>query len=267
MYYCCTYLRLDIISYYWNVFIFKFLCPCWIACYKYGHTVYEDKKFVGILNSFLNWKKQEIQVLKGSKSYKVLVPIFKKIKEENENKPETDQKEKTLQFFKIGSTFDISQTSEYENYLKQQKEVDEKIMKNSEIDYSTALEFVSKHFPKVEIKEDFSDQNIKGSYDPLSHKITLYEESSHTLFYEISHHYTISILRIGGHITKDYAKNEILAELGSFLLLKEFDENIDYNFAYSNIWANRITDIFELDEFINSFKAISKFLETFFKPI
>ncbi|HEC38740.1 hypothetical protein LCGC14_1823080 [marine sediment metagenome] len=138
-------------------------------------------------------------------------------------------------------------------------------MKNSEIDYNTALKFVSKHFQDVEIKEDFNDQNMKGSYNPLSHKITLYEKSSHTLFHEISHHYTISVLKIGGHITKDYAKNEILAELGSFLLLKKFDENIDYNFAYSNVWANRITDIFELDEFMNSFKAISKYLETFFK--
>lgn len=38
----------------------------------------EDEKFVGVLNSFLNWKKQDIQILKGSKAYKVLVPIFTK---------------------------------------------------------------------------------------------------------------------------------------------------------------------------------------------
>ena len=224
-----------------------------------------DKKFVRVLNSFLNWKKQEIQVLKGSKSYKVLVPIFKKIKEENENKPESDQKEKTLQFFKVGSTFDISQTSEYENYIKEQREIDEKIMKNSEIDYSTAFNFVSKRFPKIKIIEDFKDQDKKGSYNPLSHDITLNQRSSHTLFHEIGHHITISILKIAGDIKDDYAKNEILAELNAYLLLTNFDENLNYNFAYSNIWANRITDIFELDEFMNSFKAISKYLETFFK--
>ena len=31
-----------------------------------------------------------------------------------------------------------------------------------------------------------------------------------------------------------------------------FDISIDYNFAYSNVWANRINDVYELDEFINS---------------
>ncbi len=36
----------------------------------------QDTKFVGILNSFLNWKKQDITIVKGSKGYKVLVPIF-----------------------------------------------------------------------------------------------------------------------------------------------------------------------------------------------
>ena len=221
----------------------------------------EDKSFVGIINSFLNWKKQEIQVLKGSKAYKVLVPIFKRIKEEQ---PEGDQKEKTLQFFKVGNVFDISCTSEYENYLKEQIEIDEIIMKNSEIDYSTAIKFVSKNFPKINIIEDFKDQDKKGSYDPLSQDITLNQKSSHTLFHELGHLISISILKIAGHIKKDYSKNEVLAELTAYLLLKSFDENIDYNFAYSNVWANRITGMFELDEFINSFKSISKYLENFF---
>ncbi|KKM12631.1 hypothetical protein LCGC14_1719880, partial [marine sediment metagenome] len=196
-----------------------------------------------------NWKKQEIQVLKGSKAYKVLVPIFKRIKEEQ---PEGDQKEKTLQFFKVGNVFDISCTSEYENYLKEQIEIDEIIMKNSEIDYSTAIKFVSENFPKINIIEDFKDQDKKGSYDPLSQDITLNQKSSHTLFHELGHLISISILKIAGHIKKDYSKNEVLAELTAYLLLKSFDENIDYNFPYSNVWANRITGMFELDEFINS---------------
>ncbi len=220
------------------------------------------EKFVGVLNSFLNWKKQDIQILKGSKGYKVLVPIFKKIKEES--KENQEEKETTLKFFKLGNIFDISQTSEYENYLKEKKEIDEKIMKNSEIDYITARNFTSKHFLGVKITEDFKDKEEKGRYNPLTHKITLYQKSSHTLFHEIGHYLTVGILKIAGHQNKEYAKNEILAELTAYLLLKKFDENIDYNFAYSNVWANRITDMFELDEFINSFNAISKHLESLF---
>ena len=38
----------------------------------------EHKEFVGVVNSFTNWKKQNIQILKGSKAYKVRVPIFTK---------------------------------------------------------------------------------------------------------------------------------------------------------------------------------------------
>jgi hypothetical protein len=222
-----------------------------------------NTKFVGILNGFVNWKKQDIQVLRGSKGYKILIPMFKKKEsEEKETNTDEDKKEKTLTFFKIGNVFDISQTSEYESYLEEQKEINEKIMKNSEIDYNTALNFVSTHFPKVKIIEEFKDQEKKGSYDPLSHKITLYQGSSHTLYHEIGHFLTISVLKIAGDITKDYAKNEVLAELSSYLLLKKFDEAITYNFAYSNVWANRITNIFELEEFEKIFKIISKYITT-----
>jgi hypothetical protein len=74
--------------------------------------------------------------------------------------------------------------------------------------------------------------------------------------HELGHYLTISILKIGEHPKKEYAKNEILAELTVYLLLKRFDENINYNFAYNNAWVEKITDIFELYEFINYFKAI-----------
>lgn len=81
-----------------------------------------DKKFVGVLNSFQNWKKQDIQILKGSKAYKVLVPIFSKTREEvtsaNSNE---EEKDKVLTYFKLGNVFDISQSSEHENYLAEQK--------------------------------------------------------------------------------------------------------------------------------------------------
>jgi hypothetical protein len=165
-----------------------------------------------------------------------------------------------LRYFKVGNVFDISQTSEYENYLKEQAEIDKKIMKNSEIDYSIALEFVKSNFPDLIIIEDFKDQEKKCSYDPLTKEATIYERSSHTIFHELGHHITISILQIAGHIRKNYAKNEVLAELVCNLLLKKFDENLSFNFAYSNIWASRIQDIFDVEEFERSVKSITDYL-------
>ncbi len=221
----------------------------------------QDNKFVGILNSFLNWKKQEIKILKGSKGYKVLVPIF--YKKEKEIDTKTEEKDEVLRYFKIGNVFDISQTSQYENYLKEQQEIDKVIMKNAEIDYNIALGFVKENFPNVRIREDFKEQEKKGSYNPLTKDIILYEKSSHTVFHEIGHYVTVSILKIAGNIRQDYAKNEVLAELFCYLLIKKFDENINYNFAYSNCWAKGIKDTFEVNEFEKDFKAITTYLEEF----
>jgi len=222
----------------------------------------EDKKFVGALNSFLNWKKQDIKILKGSKAYKVNVPIFTKKGEEevsiNTDEGETD---KTLSYFKLGNVFDISSTSEHENYLEEQKEIDEKIMKNHEIDYEISIDYFKENYTNVPLIEDFKHQDKKGSYDPLTHQITIYEKSSHTVFHELGHFITISQLKIAGDISKDYAKNEVLAEITAYLLMKSFDENINYNFAYSNIWSSRITDAFEIEEFEKSFKTITQYFQ------
>ena len=216
----------------------------------------QNTKFVGILNSFLNWKKQEIKILKDSKGYKVLVPIFHK--KEMDTDAETEEKEEVLRYFNIGYVFDISQTSEYENYLKEQQEIDKVIMKNAEIDYNIALDFVENNFLNVRIKEDFKRQEKKGSYDPFTKDIILYEKSSHTMFHEIGHFVSVSVLKIAGDLRKDYAKNETLAELFCYLLMKKFDENTKYNFAYSNCWAEKIKDTFEVKEFEKDFKMISK---------
>lgn len=147
------------------------------------------------------------------------------------------------------------------NYLREQEEIDEKIMKNHEIDYNTALDHAKEKYPNVSLTEDFKHQEKKGSYDPLTHQITIYERSSHTIFHELGHHITISLLKIAGDIRKDYAKNEVLAELTAYLLMKSFDEKVQYNFAYSNCWSNRITDAFKLEEFERAFKSITHYFQ------
>jgi len=43
--------------------------------------------------------------------------------------------------------------------------------------------------------------------------------------------------------------------------MKSFDENVQYNFAYSNCWASKITDSFELDEFERAFKSITHYFQ------
>jgi len=91
--------------------------------------------------------------------------MFRKIKEEEkETNPKEDKKEKTLTYFKTGNVFDISQTTEFENYKKELQEIDKVIVKNSEIDYNTTLEFTKTNFPEVKIIEQFKTQEKKGSF-------------------------------------------------------------------------------------------------------
>jgi hypothetical protein len=78
----------------------------------------------------------------------------------------------------------------------------------------------------------------------------------------LGHYVTIAILKVAGDIRKDYAKNEVLAELSAYLLIKSFDENVNYNFAYSNVWSSRITDAFEIDQFENFYHLISQYFQT-----
>jgi hypothetical protein len=215
-----------------------------------------DESFRGICNGFGNWRKQKIKVLKGSSSYKVLAPITKKYVIENKE----GEEEKLKRYFKLVSVFDISQTSEYENYLKEREAIEKKIYKNAEIDYSISLEFVINKFSKVSIKRQIRKGDPKGEYDHVHKEIILHQETSHTLFHELGHHITINEIEIAGDIKKDYAKNEILAELTCFLLMKQFVQNVDYNFAYSNVWSNRMTENFEFGEFEKAYQVIESYI-------
>lgn len=45
--------------------------------------------------------------------------------------------------------------------------------------------------------------------------------------------------------------------------MRTFGKNVNYNFAYSNCWANKITETFEIEEFEKDFKFITEFLDRF----
>ena len=226
-----------------------------------------DKDFQGIVNSFQNWKKQKISILKGSKAYKVLVPIFKKVEVEEED--ETIEKQE-LRGFRLGNVFDISQTTEFENYQKEQQKIDEVIMNNIEIDYDIALNFVKENFKELKINENIKELDVneeKGYYEPLEKSINIHQKSSHTVFHELAHHISFKLnfnFDNWQHDRTAYAKNEILAELGCYLLMGNYTNCTNYNFNYSNVWSSRILDNFEYDEFERIYNKLSKFINNFF---
>ena len=215
----------------------------------------EEDKFVGIINSFWNWKKQSVNVLKNpdkSKpySYKILVPV---------------EKNGVLKGFKLGSVFDISQTNKYEDYLIQINEQKSKEIWNDEIDYNTAIEFLKTNFPDINLNEDFTNSDLKSSYDPESKIITINQENAHTVFHELGKHITLTDLEINVEIEENPIREEILSEITCYLLMKKIEEakeyKINYNFGYSNCWALNILDEFKFREFEDIYLKISEYVK------
>ncbi len=221
------------------------------------------EKYKGTLNSYANWKKLGYSVLKGEKGLPILFPFVVKVKKEEGE--ENEEKIINLTLFKIGYTFDISQTTAYEDYLKAHEEAEEKVWKNATIEYEEAKGFVVSNFPEITIieKED-PNEEAKGFYNEKTRTITILSKTSQTMFHELGHHLG-SKLNLNFKGESSYAKNEVIAELGCYLLTKAHVEDIEYNFTYSNIWSSRIVDNFEIKDFENIFKTLGDYIANLFK--
>jgi len=215
----------------------------------------QDDNFVGIINSFWNWKKQGASVLKNpdkSKpySYKILVPV---------------SEGNILKGFKLGSVFDISQTNQFEDYLKQREEKEKEILWRDEIEYNRAIEFVKANFSEITINEDIADSDIRGSFDPATKVLNIQEKTSHTVFHELGKYISIANLQVSEDVGEGSVKEEILAEITCYLLMKKFEKaeefKINYDFGYSNCWALNILDEFKFREFEDIYKKISDYVK------
>ena len=215
----------------------------------------KDDKFVGIINSFWNWKKQRANVQKNpdkskAYSYKILVPV---------------EKDGVLKGFKLGSVFDISQTDKYEDYIKQREEKIEEIVWEEEIEYDSSIKFVKSNFSDISLEEDIKKGDTRGSYDAESKTINIHEDTSHTVFHELGKHIVYSELDLGENVEEGSMKEEILAEITCYLLMKKFEEEseykINYNFGYSNSWTLNILDEFKFRKFENIYATISDYVK------
>jgi hypothetical protein len=218
----------------------------------------QDEDFVGIINSYINWKNEGVQVLRNpdkSKpySYKILMPIFKK----EGATTDIEGGKQSLKGFKLGSVFDISQTNRYEKYLEEKGETEGKMMEKVDIDYDLALEYVNNKFPELNIEINSAQDN---SYNKENKSIVINKESSYYLFHELGKHVNTSILQLTEDLDERSTKNEMLAELTCYMLIKKLGAvnniNITYDFGYSNYWGYHILDEFKWSEFENSYKEI-----------
>ena len=219
----------------------------------------KDPNFVGIINSYPNWMSLGARVSKNpDKSkpygYRILVPVFKKKKVEG------------LKGFKLGTVFDISQTSKYEEYLKHVEENDQ-IESGEEIDYDVAIEFIKSHFPSVNIDESGEIGDRLINYDLDTKTIVIDDKTSHEAFHGLGYYIITSELDIAGSEEDQADRNEMLAELTCYLLMKKFEEEqlykINYNFVYSYCWALKILDTFKFGEFEKIYTIIRDYIKSF----
>ena len=114
-----------------------------------------------------------------------------------------------------------------------------------------------------QIRKDFKQG--KGTYDFKAKKITVGQKKSHDLFHQLGYHIIYSELEMTSPEEELDAKNEILAEMTCYILMKKFEESqaykINYDFAYSNIWAMNILKEFGFREFESAYEKIVDYVK------
>lgn len=216
----------------------------------------KDDKFVGVINSYWNWKRQGAQVLRNpdkSKpySYKILVPVMKK---------------GALQGFKLGSVFDISQTNKYEDFMQQREDLEAEISLRDEIEYETAVDFVQEHFPDLNIEDGGEYVDALVNYNPEDASIAITYNTSHELFHGLGYHIIQQLEMHEEEGEKMRDRNEMLAELACYLLMKTYETDpkfkINYDFGYSSCWALEILDVFKFGEFEKAYNTLMEYIKS-----
>lgn len=214
--------------------------------YIMAYSQSNDKKnFNFRMGGFLEWKKRNIQIKKGEKALYVLTPMFyKKDTTETTDNQTTDKKTDILRGFMLKPVFDFSQTTDFIKY-------ETAIYDNkTDLDFNTILEFIKLNSPQIviNIKDNLSE---RGFYDTITKEININgDKNAYTLLHEYAHFLTHDTIKEINDLTKkgNYAKNEIIAELTSFLILKKFYNQNDFNFNYSQVWTSNLNE-FDINEF------------------
>jgi len=200
----------------------------------------EETKIEWVFKGYKQWETEDkLQVLKGSKSFQILAPMFKNLPKKDkdgnvvrDNKTGEIVKEKKLVNFRQVNVFDISQTNGLEAYLEQGKTQDELVYTTEKpIEYSEVKALILKDIDESVIKENSKVTGGRGAYEPLTGNILVEDMNGHTLAHEYGHK---RMYEKG----ENYAEGEIKAELIAFHITKALGGS--WNYAYSNIWNSRL---------------------------
>jgi len=200
----------------------------------------EETKIAWVFKGYKQWETEDkLNVLKGSKSFQILAPIFKNLPKKDKNgnvirdeKTGEIVKEKKLVNFRQVNVFDISQTNGLEAYIEQEKTQEEIVYTtDNPIDYGEVKALILKDIDESVIKEGAKVEGGRGAYSPLTGEILIEDMNGHTLAHEFGH----KKMYQKGEV---YAEGEIKAELIAFHITKALGGS--WNYTYSNIWNSRL---------------------------
>jgi hypothetical protein len=221
-------------------------------------SMLKNQEIEGVFKGFWQWNNEDnYQILKGQKGYKVFAPAktgnkTKQASEQqftlDEEEEEKKEEKKAKFYYILVSTFDVSQTSGYEEYKKQKKQLND-LACSSEFDYAIAKKIIASS-PELKLVEN-NEQKVgsNGSYEIETKTITINMKitpsAGRTAIHEFGHSLTYNA-KFGEVL------NELLAELVSFFIHKQY--NVAFNYTYSNIWLTNLSKQLTLSEFEKLYK-------------
>ncbi|HAQ0619021.1 TPA: ImmA/IrrE family metallo-endopeptidase [Enterococcus faecium] len=233
-----SFLKEQIVEYK-NSEMFKNYLDFVAKCPRYSNRnirfLIKQKPDIGRVGTFTKWKEQGLHIKKGSKGYKIFMPI---IKDKYDNgKPVLDEKGKKVREvkgFKLGTVFEDKQLVEYENLPKQVEYLNQD--PNNTKDLFMALSEVS------EVKIGLKPLEVDGFYSPQDKCIFINAnlhgaDLIHTLIHEVTHSklHTKSEAIFGD---KQYTLQELEAESTAYIVANNYDiDTSKYTMGYLNSWG------------------------------
>lgn len=224
---------------YKNSELFKKYLDFVAKCPKYSSRniqfLIRQKPDIGHVGTFTKWKEQGFHIKKGSKGYKIFMPIMG-IKYEN-GKPVLDEQGKKIQEikgFKLGTVFEDKQLVEYENLPKPIEYLNQD--PGNTKDLFMALSEVS------EVKVGLKPLEVDGYYSPKDKCIFINADLHgsdliHTLIHEVTH----SKLHTDSKADfrdKQYTLQELEAESTAYIVANNYDiDTSKYTMGYLNSWG------------------------------
>lgn len=224
---------------YKNSEMFKNYLDFVAKCPRYSNRnirfLIKQKPDIGRVGTFTKWKEQGLHIKKGSKGYKIFMPI---IKDKYENGKlvldEKGKKVREVKGFKLGTVFEDKQLVEYEQLPKPVEYLNQD-PKNTK-DLFMALSEVS------EVKVNLKPLEIDGYYSTQSKEIFINSKLHgadliHTLIHEMTHSklHENSTASFGD---KTYSLQELEAESTAYIVANKFDiDTSKYTIGYLNSWG------------------------------